>query len=196
MPQGKQKGNAFERSICKQLSLWFSEGKSDDWFWRSSNSGGRATGRGRKGAKTTGHYGDIAATCKEGESLLQCFTIEIKRGYNRCSIADLIDKPEGAAQQQYEKWFEQLDESIDYAHSISYLLIHKRDRRETVVVLPNITLEHDFRAAGVPVGLLSPLFHLRRPKENDWWTGTALSSFLSILKPHNVLSILRNCGRA
>ena len=32
---GKQKGSAFEREICKKLSLWFTENERDDIFFRS-----------------------------------------------------------------------------------------------------------------------------------------------------------------
>ena len=40
-----QKGGAWEREFSKYLSLWITEGERDDVFWRSSQSGGRATQR-------------------------------------------------------------------------------------------------------------------------------------------------------
>src|SRR5262245_2386383 len=48
------KGSKFERDLCRQLSLWWSDGKRDDVFWRASQSGGRAKFRGRRGLQTHG----------------------------------------------------------------------------------------------------------------------------------------------
>ena len=44
----KEKGSSNERKLSRQLSLWFTNGESDDIFWRSTNSGGTATIRGKK----------------------------------------------------------------------------------------------------------------------------------------------------
>jgi len=74
----KQKGSSFERYTCKQLSLWVSEGKSDDLFWRSAMSGGRATVRTKKGEKTASGHGDITAVTPEGHALTDNFVIECK----------------------------------------------------------------------------------------------------------------------
>ena len=46
---GKQKGGEYERTVCKKLSLWVSNGTRDDIFWRSAMSGGRATLQRKKG---------------------------------------------------------------------------------------------------------------------------------------------------
>jgi hypothetical protein len=75
---GKQKGSSFEREICKKLSLWVSYGKSDDLFWRSAMSGGRATVRTRKGQKTSSGHGDITAVTPEGNILTDTFIVECK----------------------------------------------------------------------------------------------------------------------
>lgn len=75
---GKAKGSQFEREICKKLSLWVSEGKSDDLFWRSAMSGGRATVRAKKGEKTKSGHGDITAVTPEGHLLTDKFVIECK----------------------------------------------------------------------------------------------------------------------
>ena len=36
-------------------------------------------------------------------------TFELKKGYNKDTIADLLDKPSGAAQQQFDKWIEKAE---------------------------------------------------------------------------------------
>lgn len=75
---GKQKGSAFERKICKALSLWVSRGKDEDLFWRSAMSGGRATVARRKGTNLARQAGDITATAPEGHQLTDVFFIECK----------------------------------------------------------------------------------------------------------------------
>ena len=67
------KGSAFEREISKSLSLWYTEGERDDIFWRSSQSGGRATTRAKKGKKTAASYGDITALDNRGEPFTDLF---------------------------------------------------------------------------------------------------------------------------
>jgi hypothetical protein len=71
---GKAKGSAYERLICKRLSLWVSGGKREDVFWRSAMSGGRATVKG----KTVRQAGDITAVAPEGHPLTDVFYIECK----------------------------------------------------------------------------------------------------------------------
>lgn len=66
---GKQKGSAFEREVCKALSLWVTSGDRQDVFWRSAMSGGRATvalRRIRDGEPLVRQAGDIVAVEVEG----------------------------------------------------------------------------------------------------------------------------------
>jgi hypothetical protein len=75
---GKAKGSAFERLICKELSLWVSRGKRDDLFWRSAMSGGRATVGRAQGKDRRAHAGDISATHKDGHVLTEYWIVECK----------------------------------------------------------------------------------------------------------------------
>ena len=75
---GKAKGSAFERDVCKHLSLWLSAGLRDDLLWRSAMSGGRATIGLRQGLKRTAQAGDISAIDSLGEALLDVSVIECK----------------------------------------------------------------------------------------------------------------------
>lgn len=79
---GKSKGGNFEREISVKLSLWFTEGKKDDIFYRSQSSGARATQRNKSKKTTEGQYGDICSTYKEGELLIKIWSIECKTGYS------------------------------------------------------------------------------------------------------------------
>ncbi len=75
---GKIKGGEFERNICKKLSLWISEGKRDDLFWRSAMSGGRATVGFKKGIKRNTQIGDISSIDPLGNKLTDKFVLECK----------------------------------------------------------------------------------------------------------------------
>ena len=58
---GKGKGSAFEREVCRRLSLWLSQGQRDDLLWRSAMSGGRATVQFRQGKMNLTQSGDVSA---------------------------------------------------------------------------------------------------------------------------------------
>lgn len=131
-----QKGGAFERQTCRDLSEWLSEGKRDDLLWRSSMSGGRATVRGRKGKTTAGHYGDVAATCPQGEPLTRAFAIELKRGYGSFPTARpdcLMDRPNGCGQQVFEAFVQQAESAREASGAFGWWLVYQRDKRNAVL---------------------------------------------------------------
>lgn len=83
------KGAQFERSFSEILSLWVSENKDKDVYWRSVGSGGRAT---RK--QLTVHVGDIACFPEKvgiGQWLLDIFVVELK--FRDLSVSDVFKKP-------------------------------------------------------------------------------------------------------
>ena len=136
------KGSEFEREFCKEISLWWTDQNRDDIFWRSSNSGGRATVRAKVGRTTAGQYGDIAAIDFDGLPLLNLFTMELKRGYSKNTIQDLFDKKDSAAVQVWEKWYHQTTTSANSAGSRSWLMVVRRDRRDTIVFFPTEFYEY------------------------------------------------------
>lgn len=75
---GKAKGSAFERQICKELSLWVSGGKQKDIFWRSAMSGGRSTVAMKKGDKLAVQAGDVSSIHILGHKFIDEFTVECK----------------------------------------------------------------------------------------------------------------------
>jgi hypothetical protein len=127
-----KKGSAFEREFARKLSLWWSEGKADDWFWRLGGSGGRATNRAKSGRNTANGYGDIAAQCPEAQKLLNIATFELKRGYSSTTIQDLFDKPKGP--NQMRDFIEQAKRSASLAGTPYWILVLKRDKREELIV--------------------------------------------------------------
>lgn len=135
-----KKGSQFEREFCRQLSLWWSGGREDDLFWRTSNSGGRATTRHKKGKATRAHYGDVSATDDDGKPFTQMFCVELKRGYNRSSIQDLMDPPKrkGSIKKPlYQQWFEKASDTSEKAGALCWLLVVRRDHRIPIVFMPN-----------------------------------------------------------
>jgi len=139
--RGGKKGGEYERDICKQLGLWWTEGKRDDIFWRSSNSGGRATVRGRKGQTTQGQHGDVAATDPIGAPLLDLVAIEIKRGYSIETLHSLFDRAKNAGQQMYEAWIQQAVTAHQQSGSYSWIIITKRDGREPLVIMDALLVD-------------------------------------------------------
>lgn len=128
------KGSAFERKICKQLSLWWTNGSRNDVFWRTAGSGAMAKTRSKKGGVAFGQYGDVQATDPCAQPFIDLFSIELKRGYSKDNLQNIIDKPKTAAKQTYEKFIEQAKKDAKNAGAYDWLLIIKRNRREPLVV--------------------------------------------------------------
>jgi len=194
-----RKGSSFEREFCVKLSKWWTHGTRDDIFWRSAGSGARANVRGQRGKRTHGHHGDITATHPSGDPLLDLMTIELKRGYSKHTIADLLDKPKRAAQQKWEEWFEQAYSSAEKAGSYAWLMVQRRDMRQAVVFYPH-DLHDQFRREGCFSRLpsITPFFmfdvRINRRRESDireriW--ATTLDNFLTYVSPEDILEIVR-----
>lgn len=130
------KGSQFERDTCRELSLWFTEGKRDDVFWRSAGSGAMAKTRSKVGKNTFGQYGDVQAVDPIGQPLIDLFSIELKRGYAAATFADMMDKKPGAAEQGWEKFVNQAIIDHRNAGSLSWWLITRRDRRDPLITIP------------------------------------------------------------
>lgn len=92
--RGKRKGGRYERSLCKRLSLWWSELEREDLFDRSSGSGSSATVNSRRGKQMTQRAGDISANGREGSSLLALFTVEAKH-YKNLAVAQVVFRGTG-----------------------------------------------------------------------------------------------------
>ena len=135
---GMKKGSAFEREICKKISLWWSEGQREDIYWRTSGSGARATQRSKSKKKTYGQYGDVQAVDPIGEPLTKLCTIEIKRGYSKYTFADLLEKAQNPKVKicLMQQFIEQAEKSCEEAHTYAWLIISKRNGRTPIVSMP------------------------------------------------------------
>ena len=139
MAKGMSKGSAYERKICKQLSLWWTDGNRDDVFWRTQGSGARATTRGKSGKSTFGQYGDVQATDPIGSPFTELLTVEIKRGYSQNTFADLIERHQNPKVKKcmFQKFIGQAEKECDVAKTYAWLLICKRNARTPIVVMPS-----------------------------------------------------------
>ena len=130
----KGKGSAFERDICKKLSLWWSDGKLDDVFYRTAGSGARATVRGSK--RTFGQYGDVQATDPIGQPLMDVCTIELKRGYSASTLSDFLDRgpKKKDSKVQLQTFIEQaITDARLRSSEGEWILMVKRDYKEVVL---------------------------------------------------------------
>lgn len=131
------KGGAFEREISKKLSLWWSEGKRDDIFWRSSQSGGRATFRGKKGKDTFGSHGDIAALDPIGAPLIKLFCFELKTGKSHGAPEDLIYRKMPNGKSKFEKTLAQANASTKAAKAGWWILICRKLGGRVMIYFPS-----------------------------------------------------------
>lgn len=188
-----KKGGAFERLICKQLSLWWSNGKRDDIFWRTAGSGARATTRSKRQLGTKNQYGDVQATDPIGQPLIDLCTIEIKKGYGRNSYFDLLDKLPNETKQPYKRFIQQVTEQREQAGTEWWLLITKRDYKETLVAMP-ISLKRQLSGAichpdaklGESVPSMRFVFNLLREKVFV----TTLNEFFRTVSPSHIKYLL------
>lgn len=187
--RGKRgKGSSFEREISKALSLWWTKGKREDVFWRSTTSGARATVRGKKGRGTFGQYGDIQATDPIGQPLLDVCNIELKRGYSTQTIAHLLDSLPGSNPQAYELFIEQAKEDHKRSGSHFWMLIVKRDRRVPLVCIPI-----KFYKALQSVLATHHIFqrYIKIKHKDSVVFVCRLSSFLKVVKPKTIKKLTR-----
>lgn len=88
---GSRKGSSFERKISKELSLWWTDGKSDGCFWRTHSSGALGT----RSKKPT-EYGDLMSISDVGQPFTKRFHLELRHG--KCiRIQDLVYSPKASS---------------------------------------------------------------------------------------------------
>ncbi len=186
------KGSEFERLFSRRLSLWWTDGSRDDVFWRTSNSGGRATARSHRGRTTFGQAGDIGATDPVGLPLLDIVTIELKRGYAKETIHDLFDRTEHFKQQTFETWVEQVQGSQMLSGSFAWLLITRRDRREDLVWMPR-DLVDELKKVGCRIHKRIPFITFKAEVNGEVLriSGTTIEQWLDVVEPGHIKKLTR-----
>lgn len=151
---GKSKGASFERQICVQLSLWMSGGKHEDYFWRSSMSGGRSTVAARKGKRLAAQAGDISCVNQLGAALTDQFYFELK-SYRDLNFVGLLKRKGKLA----EFWLETRKQAAHYGKLP--LLIAKQNQQPIVVCMSQegqLALKLKAHILVPPMGLRIVLF--------------------------------------
>ena len=183
---GAHKGSAFERHICKELSLWWTAGESDAIFWRSSQSGGRATQRAKSGKVTPNSYGDIAALDPIGEPLLKFATFELKRGSTQGTPWDIFESAPSDAVRPFEHALLQARSSSVDAGSLGWALIVKRDRKEAIIYLDSAS----HRRLGVEWNVPSVRFKLETSRDHFHFVAVGLKEWLKRVSPDVIKACL------
>jgi hypothetical protein len=129
--RGKAKGGAFERSVCKALSLWLSDGKAEDLFWRSAMSGGRATVGKQRGKDLRRQCGDVSAVSAEGCRLTDQYFIECKHYKNLDIVPFMLGRRTGKLAEFWRKARAEAKK-----HDRKPMLIAKQNLYPTLVLVP------------------------------------------------------------
>lgn len=156
-----RKGRRFELDLCRRLSLWWTDGESDDVFYHTHSSGARGTARSKRGRKTNNAHGDIMWTDPVGKPLLDLIVWECKEGYNRDTVHAILDhNPKKPTNDKWTDWFQQAVESHKAAGSHSWAVVAKRDSRSPVVFTPLGLFSELFNVKFWPKGLEPPILDL------------------------------------
>jgi hypothetical protein len=161
---GSEKGQGFEREICRYLSFWWSEGKADDIFWRNRTHITSKTPFAEK------QLGDVACMKTPGLPFIETFNVELKSGYSKTTTAaakkendrinkgrvakgkaplplsvrntpwDLLDIIDSNSKSKPEvvRFWEQCEEDAMISNRIP-ILIFKRDFHQPVVCINPLT---------------------------------------------------------
>jgi hypothetical protein len=174
---GHAKGAKFERDICKRLSRWWTRGERDDVFWRTPQSGGRATRRKQKGQGTFGHHGDIQAIDPIGRPLLDHIIFELKCGYGYASVMDIID---GSGKSIWDKWIAGAKRVMIESGSDSWALIVRRSGKKIVICVP---VNPDRTFAPVTAPLPKHILVSDVGENDEWLMVMEFEDFLSWADP-------------
>lgn len=139
------KGDNFERDQCRFLSLWWTQGKRDDVFWRNRT---RVTS---KTPHAERQLGDLISTHPMSIPMIRMFNVEFKTGYSKTKkgtrvknipwdVLDLIDSTKPKGHKIFDEFWEQTITDAKISGRIP-LLIFKRDFHVPVVA----TLHSDVR---------------------------------------------------
>lgn len=168
------KGQEFERTLCKKLSLWWSNGKADDWFWRTSGSGSRATMRRKNNKIKEEDFGDIKSDHPETKAFCDLFVFEAKTGYCKkkkvsskkdgsitskevlWSLLDMLDSNQ--KESQFITFWKQVERDASIVNKIP-LLIFRRPQRKPCIAMRKLTF--DMIASYCPKNMDFPMITLK-----------------------------------
>lgn len=118
--------------------MWLTDMRRDDLFWRSSQSGGRATFNVKRGKKhkSSAHAGDIVATHPLGHCLTERFLFECKF-YKELNVPAFVYNTGGTLSGQWDKTRKQAR-----AHGKLPLMLVRENRRQDLLLITTAGLAH------------------------------------------------------
>ena len=190
MAKGHAKGSSFERAICKELSLWWTDGKRDDIFWRTAGSGARATVRRGRNCATANSAGDICALHFSGQPFIDRFIVELKKGYSReIDVLKMVDAAPGRKPCVLQQWLEKAWREVKENNRDEAWLIFQRDRAKPMLAMRDGFL----RELEDGMCLSYPYPSIRVQTEVEFWCFVVLREFLGWYNPSQV--VLMGKGR-
>ena len=134
----KSKGSAWERDVCKFLSVWLTGKEKPYQYWRMPASGGLAT----ISEENADLSGDIRALTPEGEeALTQFYSIECKTGYPHTSFWQHFKDIKGF---NIEMFWRQCIGDAKKANKLPMLIYRKKGNN------PIIGLNHYWKGLDLP----------------------------------------------
>jgi hypothetical protein len=117
-------------------------------------------------------------------------TLELKRGYNRSHIHEIIDKPPGEKPTQIEAFVNQAVLAHEREGSYAWGLILRRDRRDCWIYIPTY-LVHDLdagalRACPPHLQFIASVRHPKQPPRIMSIAGYTLENFLAAVQPATI----------
>jgi len=134
MANKSSKGGEFEREFSKIFSKYVSNGKRTDIFWRTAQSGGRATQRAKQNLKTEGAYGDITCLDSTYSFVTEACCFELKRGYNNTNFQDMVDGTK--KEPELKKFWTQCERDRELGGRLFSIVVTKRDRKKPIITIP------------------------------------------------------------
>jgi hypothetical protein len=167
--RGKEKGGAFERKICKRLTLWASGCEKPLWYWRIGSSGAQATLTKDDSSRMVG---DLVAITQQGAFLTDVVVCEMKDD-KRANILDFLKVP-GRKHHWIRDVWENLQERAAKSNRYPWLIFHRYGTRL------------DYIIASVKFYYLVPDEHIPSlflPGKNGTCFVAELESFLTSVRP-------------
>ena len=187
--KSKNKGSAFERKICKTISLWLTYGKRDDVVWRTAGSGGRATVRAKRNCRTANSAGDMCATDPVAQPFIDKVLIEMKKGYTngseRIDILKLIDSPNSKKSVLLLQWWLKAKKEAKFANREEVWIVFERDRGKAVLMMRGDCIKALERRQGMSYPHPTIVTCIERAR----FVFTTLENFISWYNPQQVVSL-------
>ena len=189
--RGHSKGSAFERAICKELSLWWTHGERDDIFWRTAGSGARATVRRGRGCATANSAGDVCALDMVGQPFVDSILVEMKKGYTfgseRIDVLKMLDALEGRKTCLLQQWLDKAWMEAGQTNRKQAWLIFQRDHAKPILMMPKKAL----RELDCQGGPSYPYPSITVETTVEVWVLVSLRDFLGWVGPGQVIPTKR-----